>query len=96
MKISRSFIVTELLLGADGFDTNHGLSTPNSEEAHLNQIMIKISKKVIVVADSRKFERRRFAFIGPISNVDVVITNPGIKDEDRSRLEKNGVEVIVA
>ena len=27
---------------------------------HLNQLMIKIAKKVIVVTDSRKFARRRF------------------------------------
>lgn len=90
------FYCDKLFLGADGFDTTHGLSTPNSEEAHLNQIMMKIARKVIVVADSRKFERRRFAFIGPISDVDVVITDSGIKEEDKSRLERSGVEVIVA
>lgn len=90
------FYCDKLFLGADGFDTTHGLSTPSSEEAHLNQIMIKIAKKVIVVADSSKFERRRFAFIGPISDVDVVITDSGINDEDKKRLEKSGVEVIVA
>lgn len=90
------FYCDKLFLGADGFDTNHGLSTPNTEEGHLNQIMIKIAKKVIVVADSSKFERRRFAFIGPISDVDVVITDAGIKNEDKIRLEKSGVEVIIA
>ncbi|HBL77364.1 MAG: DeoR family transcriptional regulator [Bacteroidetes bacterium GWF2_42_66] len=90
------FYCDKLFLGADGFDTTHGLSTPNSEEAHLNQIMIKIAKKVIVVADSRKFERRRFAFIGPISDIDVVITDSGIKEDDKKRLEKSGVEVIVS
>lgn len=90
------FYCDKLFLGADGFDTTHGLSTPNSEEAHLNQIMIKIAKTVIVVADSRKFERRRFAFIGPISDVDIVITDSGIKEDDSNRLKKNGVEVIVA
>ncbi len=90
------FYCDKLFLGADGFDTTHGLSTPNSEEAHLNQIMTKIAKKVIVVTDSRKFERRRFAYIGPISDIDVVITDSGIKEEDKTRLEKSGVEVIVA
>lgn len=90
------FYCDKLFLGADGFDTTHGLSTPNSEEAHLNQIMMKIARKVIVVADSRKFDRRRFAFIGPISDVDIVITDSGIREEDKSRLEKNGVQVIVA
>jgi DeoR family transcriptional regulator, aga operon transcriptional repressor len=89
------FYCDKLFLGADGFDTTHGLSTPDSEEAHLNQIMIKIARKVIVVADSSKFERRRFAFIGPTSGIDVVITDSGIKEEDKIRLEKNEVEVIV-
>ncbi len=89
------FYCDKLFLGADGFDTTHGLSTPDSEEAHLNQIMIRISKKVIVVADSRKFSRRRFAFIGPLSLVDTVITDAGILEEDKNRLEKSGVEVIV-
>jgi DeoR family transcriptional regulator, aga operon transcriptional repressor len=89
------FYCDKLFLGVDGFDTTHGLSTPNSEEAHLNQIMINMSKKVIVVADSRKFLRRRFAFIKPVSSVHVVITDSGIRDEDLSNLQKAGVEVIV-
>ncbi len=90
------FYCDKLFLGADGIDTSYGLSTSDSEEAHLNQIMMKIAKKVIVVADSRKFERRRFAFIGPISEVDTVITDSGIKDEDKVKLEKSGVNVIIA
>lgn len=90
-----NFYCDKLFLGVDGIDTTHGMSTPRSEEAHLNQIMIKIANKVIVVADSRKFERRRFAFIGPISDIDVVITDSGVKNEDVMRLEKSGVEVVV-
>jgi DeoR family transcriptional regulator of aga operon len=90
------FYCDKLFLGVDGFDTTHGLSTPNSEEAHLNKIMIGMAKKVIVVTDSRKFLRRRFAFISPISNIHVVITDSGIRQEDKDRLEMNGVEVIIA
>jgi DeoR family transcriptional regulator of aga operon len=90
------FYCDKLFLGVDGFDTNHGLSTPNSDEAHLNQIMINMAKKVIVVTDSRKFLRRRFAFISPLSSINTVITDAGISDEDKSRLEKNGIEVIIA
>ena len=89
------FYCDKLFLGVDGFDTTHGLSTPNSEEAHLNQIMINMAKKVIVVADSRKFLRRRFAFIKPTSSVHVVITDSGIREEDLSNLQKEGVDVIV-
>jgi len=89
------FYCEKLFLGVDGFDTTHGLSTPNSEEAHLNKIMIGMAKKVIVVSDSRKFLRRRFAFISPISNIHVVITDSGIRQEDKDRLEMNGVQVII-
>lgn len=89
------FYCDKLFLGVDGFDTTHGLSTPNSEEAHLNQIMIRIAKKVIVVTDSTKFERRRFAYIGPLTDVDMVITDSSVKKADIDRLEKNGVQVIV-
>ncbi len=89
------FYCDKLFLGVDGFDTTHGLSTPNSEEAHLNLIMMSVAKKVIVVTDSRKFLRRRFAFISPINSVHVVITDSGIREEDRNRLEKNGVEVVI-
>jgi DeoR family transcriptional regulator, aga operon transcriptional repressor len=91
----QKFYCDKLFMGVDGFDTDHGLSTPNSEEAHLNQIMVNVAKKVIVVTDSRKFLRRRFAYIGPINMVNVVITDSGVRDEDKTRLEKNGVEVIV-
>jgi DeoR family transcriptional regulator of aga operon len=89
------FYCDKLFLGVDGFDTTHGLSTPNSEEAHLNQIMISMAKKTIVVTDSRKFLRRRFAFIGPITNVHLVITDSGIRVEDKARLERSGVEVVI-
>ncbi|MDD2380429.1 MAG: transcriptional repressor AgaR [Mariniphaga sp.] len=89
------FYCDKLFLGADGIDSSYGLSTHDSEEAHLNHIMIKIAKKVIVAADSSKFKRRRFAFIGPVSDIDVVITDSGIEEEDRQKLEKNGVEVII-
>ena len=57
--------------------------------------MIKNARKVIVVTDSRKFERRRFAFIGPISDIDIVVTDSKIKEEDKNRLELAGVKVII-
>jgi len=33
--------------------------------------------------------------IGPVSNIDMVITDSGIKEEEKTRLEKNEVKVIV-
>jgi len=92
----KKFYCDKLFLGVDGFDTLQGISTPNAEEAHLNSIMVGMAKKVIVVTDSRKFSRRRFGFIAPISAIHVVITDSGITEEDKVRLENQGVKVIIA
>jgi DeoR family transcriptional regulator of aga operon len=91
----KNFYCDKLFLGVDGFDTSHGLSTPNIEEAYVNSIMIGMAKKVIVLTDSRKFQRRRFAFIAPISKVHTVVTDSGINEEDKSRLKNLGIEVII-
>jgi DeoR family transcriptional regulator of aga operon len=91
----RSYFCDKLFLAVDGFNMDHGLSTPNVEEAHLNRIMIEISKQVVVVADSSKFHRRSFAFIAPINKVDVLITDSGILPEDQKKLESLGIRVIV-
>ena len=92
----RNYFCDKLFLAVDGFSTAHGLSTPNVEEAHLNRIMIGISKKVIVVTDSSKFLKRSFAFIAPISEVDVVVTDSGIPLEEQKRLENAGIQVVIA
>ncbi len=91
----KNFYCDKLFLGVDGFDTSHGLSTPNIEEAYVNSIMIGMAKKVIVVTDSRKFQRRRFAFIAPMSKVHTVVTDSGILEEDKSRLKNLGIELII-
>lgn len=95
-KSIRNFYVDKVFLGVDGFDTSQGAFTPNIEEASLNQIMIEISKEVILVADSSKFKRRSLAFICPVNKIDIVVTDEHISREDQNRLADLGVRVIIA
>lgn len=95
-KSLRNFNVDKAFLGVDGFDTRNGIFTPNVEEARLNEIMIEISREVILLADSSKFKKRSFAFICSIHQIDKVITDSGIPDDDLKRLQDAGVEVIIA
>jgi len=92
----RNYFCDKLFIAVDGFSTAHGLSTPNVEEAHLNRVMIEVAKKVIVVADSSKFLKRSFAFIAPITDIDVVITDAAIPTEERKKLENAGVQILIA
>lgn len=92
----QNYFCDKLFLAVDGIHLTHGLSTPNVEEAHLNKMMIKIAKKVIVVTDSSKFLKRSLAVIAPISKVDIIVTDAGILSKDQKELENAGVQVIIA
>lgn len=90
------FHVDKVFLGVDGISIGKGLYTPNVEEAHLNEQMIEIANKVIVLADSSKFNRQSFAYICPIEKVHTIVTDKKIDVEVKSQLEDKGIEVIMA
>jgi DeoR family transcriptional regulator of aga operon len=91
-----NFYVDKVFIAVDGFDTTKGISTPNLEEACLNQIMIEVAREVIVVTDSSKFLRKSLAFICKIDRINTVITDSGISEEDKKRLEDANIKVIIA
>lgn len=88
--------VDKAFIGVEGFDTGKGISTPNLEEAYLNRIMIDVADEVIVVADSSKFRKKSLAFICKLDKVNSVVTDSGISDEDKKRLEDAGIKVIIS
>lgn len=94
-KSFKNFFVDKVFLGVDGFDTLNGISTPNLEEAYLNQIMIDVAREVIIVTDSSKFLRKSLAFICKLDRIDTVITDSGISVEDKKRLEDAGIQVVI-
>ncbi len=89
----KNYYCDKLIIGVDGIDFEHGISTPNSEEAQLNKLMIEISKEVIVVTDSSKFSRRSFAHIAPISKIDTVVTDSNIPPKEHEALINAGIRV---
>ena len=57
LSVLRNFSRYKLFLGVDSFSLENGISTPNMEEALLNQLMIQQADKVIAVFDSSKFNK---------------------------------------
>ena len=92
----RNFYCDKLFLGIDSFNMDEGVSTPNIEEAHLNQNMIEMAKEVIAVCDSSKFNRRSFAFIAPVKKINAVVTDNAVSVDVRSKLKEQGVELYIA
>lgn len=90
------FSCNKLFLGADGVHLEFGLSTSNALEAHLNKAMIDVAEKVIILADSTKMNIRGFGKICNLNKIDVLITDSGIDNETKAKLEELGIDVVIA
>jgi DeoR family transcriptional regulator of aga operon len=89
------FACAKLFLSADGISIDHGLTTSHMMEAHLNSQMINSVQKRIVLADSSKFGKKAFGKICNLEDIDVVITDSGIPEVYKEKLEEMGIEVMV-
>src|ERR1700744_2282054 len=82
-----------LYLGADGVDPEVGVMTPHLQEAELNAKMIRISRQVVVVADSSKMIRRSVSLIAKVEQIPLLITDRGAPAPAVNALRRRGVEV---
>lgn len=85
----------KLFLGVDSFNIKEGISTPNIEEANINQTMMTMAKETIAVFDSSKFNKRSFAFISKVSDLDAIITDDEISTEVLTELKKQNIKVYI-
>lgn len=89
----QQFACSKLFLSADGISFDHGLTTSHMMEAHLNAQMMKGVQKTIVLADSSKFGKKGFGKICNLEDIDIIITDQGIPDLYKEKLEEMGIEV---
>ncbi|MGA8708875.1 MAG: DeoR/GlpR family DNA-binding transcription regulator [Steroidobacteraceae bacterium] len=82
-----------LYLGADGLDPEIGVMTPHLQEAELNAKMMRISRQVVVVADSSKLLRRNISLIAKVEQLDVLITDRAAPAAAVEELRRRGVDV---
>jgi DeoR family transcriptional regulator of aga operon len=90
-----NFACSKLFLGVDGLTFDHGLTTSNMMEAHLNQRMIEAAEKLIVLADASKFGKKGFGRICGLDAVDQLVTDEAITSHQRQQCEENGIELSV-
>lgn len=83
----------QLFIGADGIDVERGTTTYN-ELYQLSRVMAEVAREVIVMMESTKFNRRIHNLELPWSKVNVLITDDGINQQDRKKIEEHNVTVI--
>ena len=93
LSVLRNFSRYKLFLGVDSFSFDNGVSTPNMEEALLNQMMIQQAEKVIAVFDSSKFNKRSYVHIANANELDCIITDQAIPTGMITKLKAANIEV---
>ena len=71
----RSMNTDICFMGVHGLDVERGLTSPNWLEAETNAAFIEATSRLVLLADSSKFQVRSLAAIAPLSAVDTIITN---------------------
>lgn len=92
----KNFHVDLLFTGCDGARSDDGFYTAEIQHSSLEQAMISIADRVVVVTESRKFAQPAFVRFAAIEQVHLVVTDPHLPDADRARLTERGVEVVLA
>ncbi len=87
---------SKLFLGVDGLNLDYGLSTTNLEEAQLNRKMLASAQKIIVLADSSKLGKKSFAKICDFDEIHELITDKGLSQILKKKIEERGIKVTIA
>jgi DeoR/GlpR family transcriptional regulator of sugar metabolism len=84
------------ILGVSAIDLSYGVSTANHAEAQIKKMITRAAKTRIALADHSKFGMQSFAYVGPVADIDVLVTDSGTDPKYLDGLREAGVEVVVA
>jgi len=93
--VASHFYARKMFMGCQGL-ARHGLMEADPMVVQSELALIGQADELIVLADSSKFQRRSSLILCGLDRVTTVITDRGIRDEDRQMLEEAGVGLIVA
>ncbi|PUA27829.1 MAG: XRE family transcriptional regulator [Cellvibrio sp. 79] len=92
-QILRSYNFDQFFIGADGLDLERGTTTFN-ELYSLSRVMAEVAREVIVMAESDKIGRKIHNLELPWSAIKVLVTDNGLDEKDKQKIEQQGVRVI--
>ena len=91
----RSLHFDTLFLGCNGIDPEVGLTTPNLAEAETNRALIKVARRVVVLADHTKWGVVSLASFATLEDVDVLVTDSLLPTEAHAALNARVGEILV-
>src|ERR1700677_1611351 len=92
----RSLHFDVLFLGCYGIDIEAGLTTPNLAEAETNRTLIRVARRVVVLADHTKWGLVSLSSFASLSDIDVLITDDMLPADARAMAGEHVGEVHIA
>jgi DeoR/GlpR family transcriptional regulator of sugar metabolism len=86
----------KVVIGVTGIDPVYGMSTADFPHAEIKQLLIKAARQRIALGEHTKFGRQGFAFVAPVTDIDILVTDSGVEQKYVDQLREMGVQIIVA
>lgn len=83
-------------LGTNGITLDHGLSTPDHDEAAAKRAMLGAARLVVCLTDSSKVGAEAAVRFATLEQLDIVVTDEQIDATDREAFAAAGPEVVIA
>lgn len=84
------------VLGTNGLTSEHGLSTPDPDEAAVKRAMAAAGQRVVVLADVTKIGQEHLVSFADTDDVDLLVTDAALPAPLANHLTDTGTEVLVA
>ena len=91
-----NIFVSKAFMGVAAVDFKGGYTVNYSSELNVYNKISSVSKELIIVADSTKFDETSFLSLGPLTMPDIVITNDDIPDAYKEYFFNNGVKIFTS
>jgi DeoR/GlpR family transcriptional regulator of sugar metabolism len=91
----RSLHVDQLFIGTYGFDSRSGFTSPNLAEAETNRALIAQAGRVVVLADSSKWQTVGLASWAELTDADTIISDTGLAADAAAELAAAGPDLVL-
>ncbi len=83
-------------ISCNAWDLKMGITAPTIEKANLKSDLLKGITKRVLVADSTKYGKSQLFEVGPLQDLDLIITDRGLDPKAQSEIINAGIELILA
>jgi DeoR/GlpR family transcriptional regulator of sugar metabolism len=88
--------VDKAVMGVTALDLKYGVSAARQAEADVKKLLVKAARTRIALADHSKFGLQSFAYVGPISDISILVTDSDTDPAYIRELGELGVQVKIA